>query len=335
MAELIYLHLLLPKDIGGPAKRAVIDGALDLLPLRIEIPADLDRLLDDGLVRAGTAYMTQRDRQIAFLVRFVQTWKSMSPELQDAALHDPWLFRAVVDEVPINSAYSQRNVLLNLAFPETFAAVVSRRHKRQIVDAFAEELPEPTGDVDRDLAEIVKVLRERSGAAVRFYAPPLLDRWRGTIDSEATTGPQGWLVRGRKVHGHNLVLLWLVEEFCSIASTRGESRNLESRAGQAAAPGASGSFGLAAGRSGWRARSVPQPYARRRRRRDTRLEGRLRRPGNGTRDLDLGQGEHRKPTPVGRLGQSPRTDRTGPTVDHCPQQTRWTAHRERPRAGHR
>ncbi|GID96603.1 AAA family ATPase [Amorphoplanes digitatis] len=217
MAELIYLHLLLPRDIGGPAKRAVIDGALDLLPSRLEVPADLDRLLDNGLVRAGTAYMTQRDRQIAFLVRFVQAWKRLPADRQSAALHDPWLFRAVVDDVPINSAYSQRNVLLNLAFPDTFPAVVSRRHKRQIVDAFAAEIPAPTGDVDRDLFEITDMLRERTGAAPRFYAPPLLDRWRGSADNEAATGPQGWLVRGAKVHGHNLIGQWLAEGFCSIA----------------------------------------------------------------------------------------------------------------------
>jgi 5-methylcytosine-specific restriction enzyme B len=217
MAELIYLHLLLPKDIGGRAKRAVIDGALELMPVPAEVPADLDRLLDDGLVRTGTAYMTQRDRQIAFLVRFVQAWKRLDPDRRENALRDPWVFRAVVDEVPINSAYSQRNVLLNLAFPETFPAVVSRRHKDRIVEAFKDEFSSRTGDIDRDLAEIVKVLRERTGAAVRFYAPPLLDRWRGSEDDDGTNGLQGWLVRGAKVHGHNLVGQWLDEGFCSIA----------------------------------------------------------------------------------------------------------------------
>ncbi|XVU26713.1 McrB family protein [Actinoplanes sp. CA-054009] len=213
MGELIYLHLLLPKDIGGPAKRAVIDGALRLMPAPVTVPAALDLLLDQGTVRAGTAYMTQRDRQIAFLVRFVQAWKRLPAEEQRAALDDPWLFRAEVDQVPVNSAYSQRNVLLNLVFPGTFPAVVARRHKQQIVDA----LGRSTGDVDRDLAAVVTALRAETGAAVRFYAPPLLDRWRGADAGPKPEAQRGWLVRGAKVHGHNLVERWLAEGFCSVA----------------------------------------------------------------------------------------------------------------------
>jgi 5-methylcytosine-specific restriction enzyme B len=211
MSELIYLHLLLPKDIGGQAKRAVINGALEILSTPVEVPAELDRLLDRGIVRAGVAYMTQRDRQIAFLVRFVQAWKHLPEARQVAALQDPWIFRDVVADVPARSDYSQRNVLLNLAFPETFPAVVSRRHKRLIVDA----LGTATGDLDRDLAAIVKDLRTKTGSAVRFYAPPLLDRWRGK--GEENQQAQGWLVRGAKVHGHDMVGQWLAEGFCSIA----------------------------------------------------------------------------------------------------------------------
>ncbi|MEV7230322.1 AAA family ATPase [Polymorphospora sp. NPDC051019] len=217
MAELLYLHFLLPRDIGGAAKRAVIAGVLQLLPTPVGIPADLDRLLDTGLVRAGTAYMTLRDRQIAFLVRFVQAWKSLPPDGREAALRDPWRFREVVDGIPVNGAYSQRNVLLNIAFPETFPAVVSRDNKKAIVAAFADELPAKTGDIDRDLAELTEVLKRKTGAAVRFYAPPLVDRWRGATSGETTTGAQGWLVRGGKVHGQNLVPDWLKDGYCSIA----------------------------------------------------------------------------------------------------------------------
>jgi 5-methylcytosine-specific restriction protein B len=211
MGELIYLHLLLPKDIGGRAKRAVIDGALGLLSEPVSIPTELDRLLDVGVVRAGVAYMTQRDRQIAFLVRFVQAWKRLPVDRQEAALNDPWAFRDVVRDVPVHSDYSQRNVLLNLAFPETFPAVVSRRHKRQIVEA----LGTSSGDLDRDLAAIVGSLRAETRSAVRFYAPPLLERWKGKAQPDQQV--QGWLVRGAKVHGQNLVGQWLAEGFCSVA----------------------------------------------------------------------------------------------------------------------
>lgn len=218
MGELIYLHLLLPRDIGGAAKRAVINGALSLLPEPVDIPADLDTVLDTGVVRAGTAYMTQRDRQIAWLVRLVQAWKRMPVDDQQAALHDPWAFKKVLDSIPINSAYSQRNILLNLAFPDTFPPVASRRHKKLIVDAFADELPHQTGDIDRNLAELRTALSAKAGTPVHFYQPPWVDRWRQqTGPAGDGKGPRGWLVRGAKVHGHNLIGQWLTEGFCSIA----------------------------------------------------------------------------------------------------------------------
>ncbi|MFI5905973.1 McrB family protein [Dactylosporangium sp. NPDC051541] len=219
MAELFYLHLLLPRDIGGAAKRALVASALDMLPLPVKVPADLDVVLDSGLVRAGAAYMTQRARQIAYLVRFVHHWKHLPADRPAAALADPWEFRQIAESVAVGSAYSQRNILLNLAFPETFPAIVSRRHKAQIVAAFANELPQSSGDQERDLADIWHVLSERDGTPVRFYAPPYVGQWRDTPDAvEKDEAPRsGWLVRGAKVHGQNLIGQWLREGFCSIA----------------------------------------------------------------------------------------------------------------------
>src|SRR5437870_5095652 len=45
-AELLYLHLLAPIDIGGPAKRALLTRTLALSPEPIAIPAELDAALD-------------------------------------------------------------------------------------------------------------------------------------------------------------------------------------------------------------------------------------------------------------------------------------------------
>ena len=72
-AELLYLHLLAPDNMGGPAKRAVLAGTLGLLPEPVKVPGDLDAALDGGFAHVGTAYLTQRNQQVAYLIRFVQT----------------------------------------------------------------------------------------------------------------------------------------------------------------------------------------------------------------------------------------------------------------------
>lgn len=209
MAELLYLHLLPPVDIGGKAKRrllaAVLDGAQG-----VTVPPELDDALDEGFARTGTAYLTQRDRQVAYLVRFVQAWKALPAERQREALEEPWAFRAVADGIVVGSAYSQRNALLHLAFPDTFESIVSRRHKQQILSALGDELPNLSGDEDRDLLALRRELERRADAPISFYRSELEAQWR-------SPELRGWLVRGANVHGRNLVPAWLTEGFCSIA----------------------------------------------------------------------------------------------------------------------
>lgn len=217
-AELMYLHLLAPNDFGGTAKRDLLSMVLAIAPRPVEVPPELDSALDGGIGRAGTAYRTYRDRQLAWLIRFVVAWKALALDAQQKALTDPWAFRDVADSIPINSAYSQRNVLLNLAFPNTFERIASRRHKQQIIAGLAADLPNPTGDEDRDLAALRATLEQRHGGPIDFYGSEVERRWRPRASSgDAEPELRGWLVRGANVHGRNLIPEWLAEGYCSLA----------------------------------------------------------------------------------------------------------------------
>ena len=214
MAELLFLHLLAPNDIGIVAKRQLLSEVLAISADPVTVPAKLDAALDGGFARTGVAFLTLRDRQMAWLIRLVQEWKRLDPSVRTEALADPWAFRAVLDSIPIEAAYSQRNALLHLAFPGTFESIVSRKHKKAILAAFADRIPAPTGDEDRDLLALRAELQRESGAPVDFYRSELEPRWRsGVAGREA----QGWLVRGANVHGQNLISDWLSHGYCSIA----------------------------------------------------------------------------------------------------------------------
>jgi 5-methylcytosine-specific restriction enzyme B len=211
--ELTYLYLLPPMDIGVAAKRRLLADVLALAPEPPQVPPDLDAALDGGFARAGTAFHTLRDRQLAWLVHLVQAWKALSPVQQSKCLADPWAFRDLADGVVIDSAYSQRNALLHLAFPETFEPIVSRQHKKLILAAFAEDIPWPTGDEDRDLLALRRQLEQRTDGYVDFYRGDLGRRWRGVTEPDM----RGWLVRGANVLGRNLVRDWLAGGYCSVA----------------------------------------------------------------------------------------------------------------------
>lgn len=212
-AELLYLHLLAPVDIGPASKRATLAQMLAMCPEPTTIPVALDAALDGGFARTGTAYHTYRDRQLSWLIRFVQAWKALPPGRERTALTDPWVFRDVVDSIPISSAYSQRNALLHLAFPVVFESTVSRKHKQEILAAFADRLSEASGDEDRDLLELRRRLEREHGGPISFYRGELEHRWRRTKSPEL----RGWLVRGANVSGRNFVPDWLEEGYCSLS----------------------------------------------------------------------------------------------------------------------
>ncbi|TDQ54406.1 hypothetical protein [Actinorugispora endophytica] len=178
LGELLFLHLLAPSNVGAPAKKALLSRVLAAAAEPIPVPSGLDSALGDGFANVGRAYVAYRDRQIGWLVRLVQAWKALPPDSRRQALDDPWTFRGIVDSIPVMTAYSQRNALLHLTFPAVFEAIVSRTHKQQIVDAFADEPTERSGDVDRDLLALRHHLEAARGGPVDFYHGDLTARWR-------------------------------------------------------------------------------------------------------------------------------------------------------------
>lgn len=231
-AELVYLHLLVMRDMKGATKQRLVRAVLDISATPIQLPEDLDAALEPGLANGGVAMKTLRWRQLAWLVEFLRAWKALDPEQRRRALADPWMFKQVAFGVPVGQAYSQRNALLHLVFPDVFEPILSRGHKTAIVKAFADRIQAPSGDVDRDLLAIHQSLAAEYGAPVRFYREPLLSQWRPADepvepDDDAAAGEEGlvrgWLVRGANVDGRDLVPAWLRDGYCSIGfSAAGE-----------------------------------------------------------------------------------------------------------------
>lgn len=170
-AELIYVHLLIATgNIGGGAKRTLIHRVLGWSPRGVAIPKELDAALDTGLARVGTAFLTYRPFQLWFLIDFARAWKGLPADERERLLADPWAFKAMVFALPIDRAYAQREALLHIVHPDTFEAIVSREHKRDYAAHYRDLVTTPTGDVDRDLAQIRAALDQRYGPGHGLYA---------------------------------------------------------------------------------------------------------------------------------------------------------------------
>lgn len=218
-AELLFVNMapLVPEQIGVPKKRQIIGEVLSWAERPVAVPADLESGLE-GFIHGGQGFLNYRWAQFQILILLVQRLADLPPEDRAAVLHDPWRFRAecftVQEAEGHKKGRAQIHVLLHLLFPDTFQPIASVPHKQAILAAFADEVPERTGDDDRDLLALDTALREQTGEQVDFYQEPWVGRWRhGAVEH----GQRGWMVRGYNVDGRNFIPAWLEQGYCSVS----------------------------------------------------------------------------------------------------------------------
>lgn len=180
MAELLYLHLLISTKVGSKRKRELIELVLSWADDDAEIPDDLAGALEQGIVNPGTWFNTRRDTLLAWLIEFGRQWKALAEPRQGELLEDPWEFRDFCHQLPEHSAFLQREALLHLVHPDVFEPMVSREHKRLVVQRFT-ELAGATDDLDRALLKIRQALEAEYGQGFDFYRPPVVGLWRPSV----------------------------------------------------------------------------------------------------------------------------------------------------------
>ena len=132
MAELMWIHFVAAGDVSGEKKREHINRVLGWMSTPLIIPAKLDKSLESGPASTGVAFNTMRPQQLWFLVNFGRAWCALTSErcADLLAIHG---FKEFVYELPVESAYLQRNALLHLIHPDTFEAIYSLSHKAKII----------------------------------------------------------------------------------------------------------------------------------------------------------------------------------------------------------
>lgn len=176
-AELLWVHFLTPKGTSGEKKREIINEVLSWMDGPPELPSSLADALDHGFVGRGFAFTTQRPFQLAYLIEFVRRWKQLTADERDAALMDPWRFRDVAWEVPINRGQSQREALLYLVHPDTFEDTISRDALTKIATYFSELVDDESANTHHRVFQVRERLAERYGSSFSFFDPELRPLW--------------------------------------------------------------------------------------------------------------------------------------------------------------
>ncbi|WP_327727742.1 AAA family ATPase [Streptomyces sp. NBC_00487] len=219
-AELLFVNMapLRPEQIGIRKKLQILGEVLSWAGLGHLATPELMETRLRGFLNGGQGFLNYRWAQFQILVLLVERLAGRPYAERDAVLNDPWRFREecldVQRSVGHKKGRAQIHVLLYALFPDVFQPIASAYHKQEIAKAFADELPQVTGDDDRDLLELRKILEAQSGEPVWFYADPWVSRWRrGAVEHDQ----RGWLVRGFNVDGRNVVPQWLEQGYCSVS----------------------------------------------------------------------------------------------------------------------
>ncbi|WP_125689723.1 McrB family protein [Amycolatopsis sp. WAC 04169] len=182
-AELLYVHLLVARSsaIGGQKKLELVRGVLGFVDGGQDVPEDLARTLDSGLINPGQGYNNYRWRQYAYLIEAVAALKRLSVPDRRRVLEESRAFVELLDGLEDNGAAIQRFSLEHLLFPDVFAPVVSREHRDKI-QATWPHLAGPASDPGSfRIASIAHGLspngRWGTDEFVNFYRSPYVWDW--------------------------------------------------------------------------------------------------------------------------------------------------------------
>ena len=171
-------------------------------------PPNRDHLNDRVLMGVAKPGLSMRRPQweLGFLLQMLERWRPEPRQSELMAEDPPWKFVAWLDEIDKAERRPMRHIILYFLFPDYLEPSVNYEHKRQIVKAFKDRLPEEIGpesqdspmvDVDRALYELRKSLEKEHGEKIDFYHPPLAKLWGWTPQESERSHPDNRLVNER------------------------------------------------------------------------------------------------------------------------------------------
>ena len=186
-AEMMWVMLLCPSNTLAPRKRKQIEEIWNWSGMRLSPDSRLltDAVLD-GVGSAGTAYNTNRWRELVYMIRFARAWKALNLEDRRRLLGDGWAFAEWLADIPESNTRQLRHMLLFLLFPDDFERIFGGTDRRSIVTAFTQKSSSEVQKLD-PIAIDRELQRIRQEAAAKyldqeldFYNEPLKSEWVAT-----------------------------------------------------------------------------------------------------------------------------------------------------------
>lgn len=181
-AELLYVHLLLPKGMGAKAKSKLLDEVRSWVSPPVAFPEELRLAFETGLVN-NQAMMMNRPFQMWYIIEALRKWHTLPESERARLLQDAWAFKRMTEDINIEKSQAMREVLLFIVHPERFECTSSVKHKEMIAAAFRERVNAPAVDLDELLAQIRSALTPEFGERFSFYDEKIRTLWDRAPDT--------------------------------------------------------------------------------------------------------------------------------------------------------
>lgn len=186
-AEMMWVMLLCPSNTHAPKKREQIQEIWNWSGMRLSLESKwLSDSVLSGIGSAGTAFNTNRSRELEFMIRFAQSWKALPADDRQRLLGDSWAFAEWLAKIPESDTRQLRHMLLFLLFPDDFERIFGGNDRRSIVAAFTQKANTEVQKlspiaIDRELLRIrQQAEKEYPGQQLDFYVEPLRSEWADT-----------------------------------------------------------------------------------------------------------------------------------------------------------
>ncbi|WP_136809601.1 AAA family ATPase [Desulfosediminicola flagellatus] len=184
-AEILWLMLLCPSNITAQTKQ---DGIKKIWSWgEEELPDQAQWLFNDtvlhGVGSAGTAYNTNRWREMVFVIRVLLSFKKLDHHLREALLADHIKFAEWLELIPECGARQFRHMLLFLLFPDYFERIFGGTDRQQIVMKFRNKAKAQVKKLSAlDIDKVLSAIRQEQEKSFErkeldFYLPPLQQLW--------------------------------------------------------------------------------------------------------------------------------------------------------------
>lgn len=182
-AELLYVQQFFTAATKADKKIENVKAVLDWCTQPPSIPDWAVTGLERGL-SADQSFNQHRPFHLAWLCEYLIHWHEQTEPRRQELLSDPKAF--ATDARTVTSTYGAHQPMLEawlyMVFPNYFESISSRKHKRQIRDAFSSHLSSSlNADVDEDLFAIRQELSKVHGEGFSYYRPPVIQRWRSRV----------------------------------------------------------------------------------------------------------------------------------------------------------